>query len=243
MVSTRTRFLVDTGYTRIQGALKNLGHRVARSTVAAILKEQGIPPGGARSTSWQTFLRAHWRAIVAADFFTTEVWTTRGLVTMYTVFVIELHTRRVQIVGSTPHPDEAFMLQIMRELTSRDGMLGGKRLFLCDRDRKWSLAVRQLLERAGVQMIQTPFRAPNCNAHAERFVRSIKEECLDRLIPLGERYFRRTMGEYVVHYHRERNHQGLGNELIENCNDRQRSGSVRKRERLGGLLSYYHRAA
>ena len=230
------------GYTRIQGALKNLGHRVARSTVAAILKEQGIPPCGARSTSWQTFLRAHWRAIVAADFFTTEVWTTRGLVTFYTVFVIELHSRRVQIVGSTPHPDEAFMLQIMRELTAHDGILGRRRVFLCDRDRKWSLAVRQLLERAGVHVIQTPFRAPNCNAHAERFVRSIKEECLNRLIPLGERHFRRTLAEYVVHYHRERNHQGLGNELIENCSDRQ-SGSVRKRERLGGLLSYYHRAA
>jgi len=105
------------GYTRIQGALKNVCHRVARSTVAAILKEQGIPPSGARSTSWQTFLRAHWQAIVAADFFTTEVWTTRGLVTMYTVYVIELHSRRVQIVGSTPHPDEAFMLQVIRELT------------------------------------------------------------------------------------------------------------------------------
>jgi hypothetical protein len=89
------------GYTRIQGALKNLGHRVARSTVAAILKEHGIPPCGTRSTSWRTFLRAHWRAIVAADFFATEVWTTRGLVTFYTVFVIELHSRRVQIVGST----------------------------------------------------------------------------------------------------------------------------------------------
>lgn len=155
------------GYTRIQGALKNVGHRVARSTVAAILKEQGIPPSGARSTSWQTFVRAHWRAIVAADFFTTEVWTSRGLVTMYTVFVIELHSRRVQIVGSTPHPNEAFMLQIMRELTAPHCMLGGKRLFLCDRDRKWSLAVRQLLERSGVHVIQTPFRAPNCNAHAE----------------------------------------------------------------------------
>ena len=214
------------GYTRIQGALKNVGHRVARSTVAAILKEQGIPPSGARSTSWQTFLRAHWRAIVAADFFTTEVWTTRGLMTMYTVFVIELHSRRVQIVGSTPHPNEAFMLQMMRELTARDSMHSGKRLFLCDRDRKWSLAVRHLLERSGVQVIQTPFRAPNCNAHAERFVRSIKEECLKRVIPLGEQHFRRTLAEYVVHYHHERKHQGLGNALIENSIDRERSGTI-----------------
>jgi hypothetical protein len=99
------------GYTRIQGALKNLNHRVARSTIATILKAQGSPPSGERPTSWQAFLRAHWNAFMAADFFTTEVWTVRGLVTYYTMFVIELHSRRVSIVGSTPHPDEAFVLQ------------------------------------------------------------------------------------------------------------------------------------
>ena len=98
------------GYTRLQGALKNLGHRVARSTIATILKQQGMPPSGERPTSWQTFLRAHWGALTAADFFTTEVWTLRELVTYYTVFVIELHSRRVHVVGSTPHPDEPFML-------------------------------------------------------------------------------------------------------------------------------------
>jgi len=90
--------------------LKNLGHRVARSTIATILKDQGIPPSGERPTSWQTFLRAHWGALIAADFYTTEVWTLRGLVTYYTAFVIELHSRRVHVVGSTPHPDEPFML-------------------------------------------------------------------------------------------------------------------------------------
>jgi putative transposase len=156
---------------------------------------------------------------------------------------MELHSRRVQIVSSTPYPDEAFMLQIMRELTAPDGMLKGKRLFLCDHDRKWSRAVRQLLERAGVRVLQTPFRAPNCNAHAERFVRSVKEECLNRVIPLGEQHFRRTLAEYVTHYHHERNHQGLANELIENGIDRETSGSTRRRQRLGGLLSYYYRAA
>ncbi len=111
------------GYTRIQGALKNLGHRVARSTLAAILKQQGIPSSGERPTSWQTFLRAHWDALMAADFFTTEVWTVRGLMTYYTLFVIELHSRRVHLVGCTPHPDEAFVLQIARHLTdATDGV-------------------------------------------------------------------------------------------------------------------------
>jgi hypothetical protein len=99
------------GYTRIQGALKNLNHRVARSTIATIFKAQGIPPKGERPTSWQAFLRAHWSAVLAADFFTTEVWTVLGLVTYCTLFVIELHSRRVSIVGSTPHPDEAFVLK------------------------------------------------------------------------------------------------------------------------------------
>ena len=232
------------GYTRIQGALKNLNHRVARSTIATILKAQGIPPSGERPTSWQAFLRAHWGAVLAADFFTTEVWTVRGLVTYYTLFVIELHSRRVSIVGSTPDPDEAFVLQVVRQLTaSGEGVLDGHRVLISDRDRKWSLAVRDLLERSGVRVIQTPFRAPNCNAHAERFVRSVKEECLDRLIPLGERHLRRALTDFMVHYHCERNHQGLGNALINGMEVQPQNGRVRRRERVGGLLSYYYRAA
>ena len=109
---------------------------------------------------------------------TTEVWTVRGLVTYYTLFVTELHSRRVSIVGSTPHPDEAFVRQVLRQLTAADkGVLDGHRVLICDCDWKWSLAVRELLETLGVRVIQTPFRAPNCNAHAERVVRSVKEEC------------------------------------------------------------------
>jgi putative transposase len=232
------------GYTRIQGALKNLGHRVARSTIAKILKDQGIPPRDERPTSWQAFLRAHWDALVAADFFTTEVWTVRGLITYYTLFVIELHSRRVHIVGSTPHPDETFMLQIARHLTdASDGVLDSQRFLICDRDRKWSTAVQELLETPGVRVIRIPFRAPNCNAYAERFVRSIKEECLDRLVPLGERHFCRTLAAFVAHYHRERNHQGLGNELIDGVAGHQPCGRVRRSQRIGGLLSYYYRAA
>jgi hypothetical protein len=95
------------GYTRIQGALKNVGHRVGRSTIRRILKAAGLPPVPQRPTSWQTFLKAHWGVIAGADFFTTEVWTWQGLVTYYTVFVIDLASRRVQILGSTPHPGHA----------------------------------------------------------------------------------------------------------------------------------------
>jgi len=138
------------GYTRIQGALKNLEHRVGRSTIARILKRHGLPPVPARPTSWQTFLRAHWGAVPGADFFTTEVWTWRGLVTFYTVFVIDLASRRVQIVGSTPHPNGLVMRQVGRTLTATDGLLSDHRVLICDRDRKWSRGVQRLLAEAGV---------------------------------------------------------------------------------------------
>src|SRR5262245_60805343 len=154
------------GYTRMQGALKNLGHQVGRSTIARILKSRGLPPAPLRPTSWQTFLRAHWGAVAGADFFTTEVWTWRGLVTFYTAFVIDLATRRVQVLGTTPHPDEAFMRQVVRTLTM-DGA-DPCRLLICDRDAKWSAAVRERLEEAGIHVVQTPYGAPNANAYAEQ---------------------------------------------------------------------------
>jgi putative transposase len=233
------------GYTRIQGALKNLGHRVGRSTIARILKANGLPPVPKRPTSWQTFLRAHWGAIAGADFFTTEVWTWRGLVTFYTVFVIDLASRRVHLVGSSPHPDEVFMGQVARTLTAADDrLLVDCCVLVCDRDAKWRERVLDQLGEAGIRVVQTPFRAPNANAYAERFVRSIKYECLNRMIPLGERHFRRTMAEYVEHYHHERNHQGIENELIDGARAiASRPGRIRRCQRLGGLLNYYDRAA
>ncbi len=132
------------GYTRIQGALKNVGHRVGRSTIRRILKTAGLPPVPQRPTSWRTFLRAYWGVIAGADFFTTEVWTWRGLVTYYTVFVIDLASRRVQVLGSTPHPTELFMDQATRKGTAADdGLLVRHRVLICDRDRKWSRDVRR----------------------------------------------------------------------------------------------------
>jgi putative transposase len=171
-----------------------------------------------RPTSWQTFLQAHWGAIAGADFFTTEAWTWSGLVTYYTVFVIDLASRRVQIVGSAPHPQEIFMQQVVRAMTTADdGLLIRHRVLICDRDTKWSALVRARLSEAGIQVVQTPYQAPNANAYAERFVRSIKQECLNRVIPLGERHLRQTIAAYLEHYHRERNHQGLDNALIDDC--------------------------
>jgi transposase InsO family protein len=232
------------GYSRIQGALSNLDHRVARSTVAKVLRDNGIQPAPRRPSSWRTFLRAHWGQIAGADFFTSEVWTPRGLVTYYTLFVIDLQSRRVHVVGSTPNPDAAFMAQAARCLTDAvDGSLANHRVLICDRDGKWTEGFRRIVEGAGVRVVPTPFQAPSANAYAERFVRSIREECLDRLILFGERRLRHVLDEFAAHYHEERNHQGLGNALITPEDHPLGGRRVRCRERLGGLLRYYHRAA
>ncbi len=182
--------------------------------------------------------------IAAADFFTTEVWTWQGVVTYYTVFVIDLASRWVQILGSTPHPETLFMQQVTRTLTMADaGVVAVPQVLICDRDRKWSRDVRRRLRAAGIRVVLIPERAPNANAYAERFVRSIKEECLNRLIPIGERHVRRAVAEFVEHYHRERNHQGLGNALIAGVTASGAAGQVRRHPRLGGLLNFYDRAA
>jgi transposase InsO family protein len=151
------------GYTRLQGALENVGHRVGRSTIRRILKA-GLPPVPQRPTSWQTFLKAHWGAIAGADFFTTDVWTWRGLVTYYTVFVIDLASRRVQILGSTPHPEALFLQQIVRTLTMAESdAVPVPNVLTCDRDRKWSGDVRRRLRDAGIRLVLTPVRSPNAS--------------------------------------------------------------------------------
>ena len=217
---------------------------MARSTVAKVLKTNGIPPAPERPSSWRTFLLAHWGAIAGADFFTTEVWTPRGLVTYYTLFVIDLRSRRVDVAGSTPTPDAWFMAQAARRLTDAvDGFLADHRILICDRDSKWTEGFRRIVQGAGIRIVLTPVQAPNANAYAERFVRTIREECLDRLVLFGECRLVRALDEFVAHYHGERNHQGLGNALITPAPTAAGGSQVRCRDRLGGLLRYYHRAA
>ena len=234
------------GYTRIQGALQNVGHRVGRTTIG-ILKQNGIDPAPERGkrTTWRQFLKSHWEIIAAGDFFTVEGWGPRGLVTFYVFFVIELATRRIEIAGITPSPNGAWMMQVGRNLTDPlDGSLAEKRFLILDRDSKFSLAFRDLLSDAGVEIVRLPYRSPNLNAYAERFVRSIKDECLNRMILFGERSLRKATREYVAHYHRERNHQGLDNRLIEPIDQiDSASNAVECAQRLGGMLRFYHRAA
>ena len=235
------------GYDRIQGALANLGHALSDTCVGNILREHGIEPAPARQrqTTWKTFLKSHWDVLAAIDFTTIEVWSSRGLVTWYLLFVMELATRRVHFAGCTPNPDDLWMKQLARNLTAADeGFLLGKRYLLMDRDSKFSAAFRETIADAGTKAVRLPPRSPNLNAYLERFWRSLREECLDRMIFFGENALRRAVGEFVIHYHAERNHQGLFNRIIEPGDQVGReTGQIQCRQRLGGMLRYYYRAA
>jgi transposase InsO family protein len=197
--------------------------------------------------SWKAFLRAHWDAIAAADFFTVEVLTLQGLTRYFVFFVIELKTRRVHIAGIVNQPYGGWMMQVGRNLLdAADGFLLGKKYLILDRDPVYTASLRRLLSDDGVEALRLPAKSRNLNAHAERFVRSIRDECLHHVVLLGEQHLRSVVREYVAHYHAERNHQGLGNQLIEAapCGVHATTRSVVVRhQRLGGLLNYYEREA
>ena len=237
----------DWGYRRILGALSNLGYHIARGTVANILKQHGIEPAPERKrkTTWKEFLNRHWELIVAADFFTIEAWTRKGLQRFMVLFFIELSTRKVEIAGIAPAANGLWMSQIARNLTAADDrILSGKRYLIHDRDPLFTTEFLNILADTGVKSVRLPPHSPNLNAYAERFVRSIKESCLERMILFGEGSLRKGIREFVTHYHAERNHQGLGNRLIiPDETHAGNSGTIRCRERLGGMLNYYYRQA
>lgn len=238
---------LDWGYRRIAGALANLGHQLAPCTIAAILKQHGIEhaPERRKKTTWNEFLSRHWDLIAATDFFTIEVWTRNGLRRFMVLFFIDVSTRRVEIAGIAPAPNGLWMSQIARNLTAADlGILNGKKYLVHDRDPLFTAEFLRTLAGVGVKSVKLPPQSPNLNAYAERFVRTIKESCLERMILFGENSLRRGVREFVVHYHAERNHQGIGNRLIAPSPGHLAGiGPIRKRQRLGGLLNYYHRQA
>ena len=193
---------------------------------------------------WSTFLKAQWKVLAASDFLTVEVWTAKGLVTYYLLFVISLADRVVNIAGITTRPDESWMLQIGRNVTdSQSGALRAKRYLIIDRDTKYSQQFRRLIRDSGTKVIRLPPMSPNLNAYAERFVRSIKDECLDQMIFVGQGSLRRAVAEYMEHYHAERNHQGLENRLIIPTVRQANDGAVHRHARLGGTLNFYYRKA
>tara|TARA_Y100000385_G_scaffold251581_1_gene274474 strand:+ start:114 stop:869 length:756 start_codon:yes stop_codon:yes gene_type:complete len=235
------------GFGRIQGELAKVGYHISDTTVGNILKAHGIEPAPTRKRtgSWETFLKAHWDVMAAIDVTTIEVWTKSGLTTFYLLFVMELKTRRVHFAGCTTSPHEAWMKNMARELTNcEDGFLCGKYYLIMDRDTKFCQSFREFLRNEGVKSVRLPPRTLNMNAHLERFFGSLKSECLNTLILFGEKAMCNAVRQYLDHYHADRCHQGLGNQLIvPMAHPTDTEKEIETTERFGGLLRSYRRAA
>jgi transposase InsO family protein len=191
------------GYDRIAGALANIGHHVSDQTVGNVLRRHGIPtaPKRRQTTTWKDFISAHMAVLAGSDFFTVEVLSWRGLATYYVLFFIHLQTRQITVAGITRHPTEAWITQMARNaVNDTSGALRHCRYVLHDRDTKFSAAFDDVLASEGIQSLKIPPRSPNLNAYAERWVRSVKEECLSPLILFGERSLHRAVTEFVAHF-------------------------------------------
>ena len=210
-----------------------------------ILKRRGLPPAPERkkTSTWREFIRTHMDVLWATDFFSTAVWTLGGLVTFYVLFFIKLDTREVHIAGVTSTPNEQWMKQIARNLTMEEwGVLKSGQYLIHDGDRKFCAACKQMLDDAGVTRVPLPPRSPWLNAFAERWMQSVKTEVLSRMILFGEKSLRYVLTEYLAHYHPERPPQGKGNVMLfpSAQAESDSEGMIECRERLGGLLRYYH---
>jgi transposase InsO family protein len=231
------------GYQRITGELKKLGLPVSPSTVRRILASAGLGPAPRRSgPSWRGFLRAQAASIVACDFFTVE---TAFLRRYYVLFLIELQTRRVYLAGCTAHPSGRWVAQQARNL-AMSGRLENTRFLIHDRDSKFVAAFDEVFRSEGIRVILTPFRAPQANAYAERFVRTARAECLDWLLIFGPRQLDRVLRIFVEHYNHQRPHRSLGRcpPVPAEPTLRPVAGArVTRKDRLGGLVHEYYRAA
>ena len=234
------------GYDRVVVALSNLGFTVSDQTDANVLKRNGIPPVPNRNSdsTWSGFIKSHQGVIAACDFFTTEVVTPFGLITYYVLFFIHIGSKEVYIAGITPHPNENWMKQIARNITMEDwGFLSNCRYLIHDRDTKFCKSFRSIIASMGIKPIRLPPQSPKMNSFAERFVRSVKGECLQNMIFFGEESLKKALTEYINHYHRERNHQGKGNLLLfpdQRLMDNE--AKIKYRERLSGMPKYYYRS-
>jgi putative transposase len=238
------------GYRRIQGELKKLGASASATTIRTVLLGHGLRPAPRRaSATWRAFLRAQATGVVAADFFTVE---TVRLKTLHVLFFIELGTRRVRLGGVTDHPSGPWVVQRARELSiemERTGDITAPRFLIRDRDRKFTRAFDDVFVSDGTQIVKTPIEAPNANAYAERWVRTVRQECLDWLLIWGRRHLERVLDEYLRHYNDERPHRSL--DLLppratkgeSTAPDGAPATAVRRRDRLGGLVHEYHQDA
>jgi putative transposase len=231
------------GYTRIRDYLVYLGHKIGETTVKNILLENGYDPEPdlTRKTTWKEFLRSHWSVLAACDLFSIELLVKGKLVRYMVFFALHVATRKVEILGIDAQPNGPWMEQIARNVSGEGGLLAGKKYLIHDRDSLYTERFDSILNAAGVEAVKLPPRSPDLDPHAERFVRSVKEECLDLLILSSEEQLRYVLSEYLKYYHHERIHQGL-HQIIE-PQHAGNQGEIICIERLGGLLKSYHRKA
>ena len=234
----------DWGAIRIQGQLKYLGYKVCPKTISNVLKKHGLQPDPdyKRQTTWNEFVKSHMQSLAAIDFFSVEIYTLSGLTRYMVLVVIDYASRKVEIAGIIEQANGQWMKQIAKNLTDPiDGFLKGKKYLIHDRDTLFTKEFREILKSADKKPLRTPPLSPNLNPFIERFIRSIKSECLNRMLIFGERHLEYLTHQYVQHYHGERAHQGLDNEIIEPLP--QGESEIVCHERLGGLLKFYRRAA
>ena len=235
------------GHRRIAGELVKLGYSVSACSVRNVLRSSGVAPAPRRTgPSWRTFIRAQAASMVACDFFTVETATLRRI---YVLFFIELDTRRVHLAGCTANPDRSWVAQQARNLAVD---LGGRafplRFLIRDRDSKFSAAFDEVFRTEGAAVIRTPVRAPNANAYAERWVRTVRHECLDWLLIFNCRQLERVLRTYVDHYNRQRPHRALALACPHPSTkpapiEAAEAARIRRRDRLGRLLHEYAHAA
>ena len=232
------------GGKTLHGYLKYLGIKVSSSTINRILREHGIEPNPDRpeKTSWNEFVKRQFDSMAGIDFFQKHIWTKHGLVKYMVLVVIDYKTRKVEIAGIIPQANGEWMKQIARNLSDpMNGFLRNKKYLIHDRDPLFTKEFRAILRAGGVKPVKTTVASPNLNPFVERFVRSIKYECLNKMLIFGEEHLRYVISEYMTFYHQERPHQGIGNIII--APQPQGKGEIVCHERLGGLLKSYRRAA
>lgn len=231
------------GAGRISNYMKYLKMEISKPSVWRIMVDHGFDPNSQTRSlgNWKRFIKSHFEVLAATDFFSYEVLTRQGLIRYMILFVIDISTRRVHIAGISPKPTGDWMLQMARNLTDyEDGFLNGKRYLIHDRDSLFTKKFAETIKVTGVTAVKTVRQSPNMNAYAERFVQTIKHECLNHLLLTNERQLSYAIDEFVEYYHHERPHEGLGGKMISPLPQDQ-DGQIVKFERLGGLLKSYRR--